>query len=71
MACCVGNISGCHIDPAVSLGVLLSGGMYVGKNTFFLCRKRPQTFFDRLDRPSRCREGRFSLSKNHFILISN
>ncbi len=25
MAYCVGNISGCHINPAVSLGVLLSG----------------------------------------------
>ena len=29
MAYCVGNISGCHITPAVSLGVLLSGGMSV------------------------------------------
>lgn len=29
MAYCVGNISGCHINPAVSLGVLLSGGMTV------------------------------------------
>ena len=27
MAYCVGNISGCHINPAVSIGVLLSGGM--------------------------------------------
>ena len=27
MAYCVGNISGCHINPAVSLGVMLSGGM--------------------------------------------
>ena len=27
MAYCVGNISGCHINPAVSLAVLLSGGM--------------------------------------------
>lgn len=25
MAYCVGNISGCHINPAVSLGVLMSG----------------------------------------------
>lgn len=25
MAYCVGNISGCHINPAVSLGVLISG----------------------------------------------
>lgn len=29
MAYSVGNISGCHINPAVSLGVLLSGGMTV------------------------------------------
>lgn len=27
MAYCVGNVSGCHINPAVSLGVLLNGGM--------------------------------------------
>lgn len=27
MAYCVGNISGCHINPAVSLGVLIKGGM--------------------------------------------
>ena len=27
MAFCVGNISGCHINPAVSLAVLVSGGM--------------------------------------------
>ncbi len=30
MAYCVGNISGCHINPAVSLGVLMSGGMRIG-----------------------------------------
>ena len=29
MAYCVGNISGCHINPAVSLGVWISGGMSV------------------------------------------
>ena len=29
MAYCVGNISGCHINPAVSLGVLISGGISV------------------------------------------
>lgn len=29
MAYCVGNVSGCHINPAVSLGVLLTGGMSV------------------------------------------
>ena len=27
MAYCVGNVSGCHINPAVSLGVLINGGM--------------------------------------------
>ena len=26
-AYCIGNVSGCHVNPAVSLGVLLSGGM--------------------------------------------
>ena len=30
MAYCVGNVSGCHINPAVSLGVLLTGGMSAG-----------------------------------------
>jgi len=29
MAYCIGNISGCHINPAVSIGVLISGGMSV------------------------------------------
>ncbi|MCR5094566.1 MAG: aquaporin [Lachnospiraceae bacterium] len=29
MAYCVGNISGCHINPAVSLGVLIQGGINV------------------------------------------
>lgn len=33
MAYCVGNISGCHINPAVSLGVLISGGIKL--NDFF------------------------------------
>ncbi len=27
MAYCVGNISGCHVNPAVSLGVLIKGGI--------------------------------------------
>lgn len=31
MAYCVGNVSGCHINPAVSLGVLMSGGMTAGE----------------------------------------
>ncbi len=26
-AYCIGNISGCHVNPAVSLAVLLNGGM--------------------------------------------
>ncbi|MCR5427883.1 MAG: aquaporin [Lachnospiraceae bacterium] len=34
MAYSIGNISGCHINPAVSLGVLLSGGMEVSE---FVC----------------------------------
>ncbi|MBR4168886.1 MAG: MIP family channel protein [Lachnospiraceae bacterium] len=29
MAYCVGNISGCHINPAVSLAVLMTGGINV------------------------------------------
>ncbi len=29
MAYCVGNISGCHINPAVSLGVFMSGNMSI------------------------------------------
>ncbi len=28
-AYCIGNISGCHVNPAVSLGVLIRGGMSV------------------------------------------
>lgn len=31
MAYCVGNISGCHINPAVSLGVLRTGGITVSE----------------------------------------
>lgn len=31
MAYSIGNISGCHINPAVSLGVLISGGMKVNE----------------------------------------
>ena len=31
MAYSIGNVSGCHINPAVSLGVLLSGGMKAGE----------------------------------------
>lgn len=34
MAYCIGNISGCHINPAVSLGVWITGGMTFGE---FLC----------------------------------
>lgn len=34
MAYSIGNISGCHINPAVSLGVLLTGGMEIKE---FVC----------------------------------
>ena len=34
MAYCVGNVSGCHINPAVSLAMLISGKMNVKE--FFL-----------------------------------
>ena len=30
MAYSIGNVSGCHINPAVSIGVLCTGGMSVG-----------------------------------------
>ena len=36
MAYSIGNISGCHINPAVSLGVLLSGGMEVRDFLFYV-----------------------------------
>ena len=36
MAYCVGNISGCHINPAVSLGCLISGRMSP-KDFLFYC----------------------------------
>lgn len=29
MAYCIGNVSGCHINPSVSLGVLFTGGMSI------------------------------------------
>lgn len=31
MAYCIGNISGCHINPAVSFGMLISGKMKIGE----------------------------------------
>jgi len=37
MAYCVGNISGCHINPAVSLGVLINGGMTVSDFVGYVC----------------------------------
>lgn len=36
MAYAIGNISGCHINPAVSLGVWISGKM-TAKDFFWLC----------------------------------
>ena len=37
MAYCVGNISGCHINPAISLGVLLTGGMSMKDFWGYVC----------------------------------
>ena len=37
MAYSVGNISGCHINPAVSLGVLLTGGMTIKDFILYIC----------------------------------
>ena len=36
MAYCVGNVSGCHINPAVSLAVLISGRMPVTEFIFYV-----------------------------------
>ena len=36
MAYSIGNVSGCHINPAVSLGVLLTGGMSVSEFCVYL-----------------------------------
>lgn len=33
---CIGNISGCHVNPAVSLGVYLSGRMSLKDMLFYL-----------------------------------
>ena len=48
MAYCVGNVSGCHINPAVSLGCLIAGRMEV-KDFLFYCR---DTVSRRLSPPS-------------------
>lgn len=37
MAYCVGNISGCHINPAVSLAVLINGGITVKEFFLYIC----------------------------------
>ncbi len=37
MAYSIGQISGCHINPAVSLGVLLNGGMDVKEFVGYIC----------------------------------
>ena len=36
MAYCVGNVSGCHINPAVSLAVLISGRMSASDFAFYV-----------------------------------
>ena len=37
MAYCVGNVSGCHINPAVSLAVLINGGITVKEFCLYVC----------------------------------
>ena len=37
MAYCVGNISGCHCKPAVSLAVLINGGITVKEFFLYIC----------------------------------
>lgn len=36
MAYSIGNVSGCHINPAVSLGVLINGGMTIGEFVVYI-----------------------------------
>ena len=36
MAYCVGNISGCHINPAVSLAVWLDGGIKLAEMAYYM-----------------------------------
>lgn len=36
MAYCIGNISGCHVNPAVSLAVWLSGGMKLVEMFYYM-----------------------------------
>lgn len=37
MAYCVGNISGCHINPAVSLAVFINGGITIKEFCGYVC----------------------------------
>lgn len=37
MAYCVGNVSGCHINPAVSLAVLINGGITIKEFFLYVC----------------------------------
>ena len=45
MAYSIGNISGCHINPAVSLGVLLTGGMSTGEFIGYVISQCVGAFF--------------------------
>ncbi|MBQ1339302.1 MAG: aquaporin [Ruminococcus sp.] len=45
MAYCVGNVSGCHINPAVSLAVFLNGGMTSSEFAGYVVSQCAGSFF--------------------------
>lgn len=49
MAYTIGNVSGCHINPAITFGVFLSGRMSG--------RERPHTWLPRSSAPSSVRQS--------------
>lgn len=44
IAAFIGDISGCHINPAVSLGMLLDGRMKLGEFFYIYCRAVPRWY---------------------------